>query len=201
MSEVKAGSRRDRYAALTRQAILDAARELFVERGFAGTSVSDIAVAAETSKGAVYHHFADKEAIFIEVFRSAQTAVAERAAQTLTVPVSVWDGFEAGNRAMLRTYGTDREARTLLRGALTVLGWDRVRKIDVEFGLPIIRRSLEQLISAGEIVDVPVETTANLLLSLYCDAVVLVADADDPAKVLDELEEVITRLILGLRAG
>jgi AcrR family transcriptional regulator len=198
MSDVKGASRRDRYAALTRQAVLDAARRLFVERGFAATSVDDIARDAETSKGAVYHHFTDKDAILAEVFRAAQTAVFQEAAASLTTPSTGWDGFEAANRALLRTYGADRQARTLLREALSALGWDRVRAIDEEFGLPLIRHSLEHLISTGDIAPVPVETTANLLLSLYCDAVLLVAGADDPLAVLPEIEDVLTRLVRGL---
>jgi AcrR family transcriptional regulator len=200
MSDVKGASRRDRYAALTRQAVLDAARRLFVESGFAATSVDDIARHAETSKGAVYHHFTDKDAILAEVFRAAQTAVFQEAAASLTTPSTGWGGFEAANRALLRTYGADRQARTLLREALSALGWDRVRAIDEEFGLPLIRRSLEHLISTGDIVAVPVDTTANLLLSLYCDAVLLVAGADDPLAVLPEIEDVLTRLVRGLTA-
>src|ERR1700722_20745506 len=52
----------------TIRAILDAARHLFVSRGFEQTSVDQIAALAEGAKGAVYHHFASKEMIFGQVF-------------------------------------------------------------------------------------------------------------------------------------
>jgi len=51
----------------SRTHILDAALKLFSHRGYGATSVRDIAEAAGVSKGNVYHHFADKEAIFREL--------------------------------------------------------------------------------------------------------------------------------------
>src|SRR6185436_2580468 len=56
--------------AATTEAILKAGRRLFGERGFAATTMDDIAVAAEVAKGAVYHHFATKEAVFEAVFEA-----------------------------------------------------------------------------------------------------------------------------------
>lgn len=48
----------------SRSQILDAALRLFAHRGYGATSVRDIAEEAKVSKGNVYHHFPDKEAIF-----------------------------------------------------------------------------------------------------------------------------------------
>ena len=48
----------------SKQLILDAALKLFSHKGYGATSVRDIAEEAELSKGNVYHHFSDKEAIF-----------------------------------------------------------------------------------------------------------------------------------------
>src|SRR5260370_40954065 len=54
--------------AATTEAILKAGRRLFGEQGFAATTIDDIAEAARVAKGAVYHHFATKEAVFEAVF-------------------------------------------------------------------------------------------------------------------------------------
>lgn len=198
MGDVKGPSRRERYAALTRQAVLDAARRLFVEQGFAATSVADIAREAEASKGAVYHHFTDKHEIFADVFRSTQTAVLQTAAGSIGTPATSWEGFEKGAQAFLYSYGADEQARTLLKEAIGVLGWDSVGTIDGEFGLSFIRHNLENLVRAGEIVSVDVETAANLLLGLYCYAVLFIAAADDPQTALPEVENVLTQLLRGL---
>lgn len=61
----------------SRTAILDAALELFSHRGYGATSMRDIAGTAGVSTGSVYHHFADKEAIFLALLEQFK-AVTER---------------------------------------------------------------------------------------------------------------------------
>lgn len=51
----------------TRSAILQAARDLFAEKGYAATSTRDVAAAAGLTHGSVYHHFRTKRALFAEV--------------------------------------------------------------------------------------------------------------------------------------
>jgi len=51
----------------TRQRIIDAAAQLFVSKGFYGTSIADLAQATDLTKGALYHHFENKDAIFFAV--------------------------------------------------------------------------------------------------------------------------------------
>ena len=48
----------------TRQRIIEAAAQLFVRKGFYGTSIADLAQATGLTKGALYHHFENKDAIF-----------------------------------------------------------------------------------------------------------------------------------------
>jgi AcrR family transcriptional regulator len=70
-------SNRERTDA-TRTALLDAARTLFVEKGYAETATPDIVAAAEVTRGALYHHFADKKALFWAVIeREAKDVAAD----------------------------------------------------------------------------------------------------------------------------
>src|SRR6266702_432282 len=57
-------SRRELYSEATRAALLDEATRLFAERGYAGTSLEDVASASQVTRGAVYHHFEAKHALF-----------------------------------------------------------------------------------------------------------------------------------------
>lgn len=59
--------------------VLDAALDLFIERGFANTRVEDIAVRAGLSKGAVYLYFPSKEALLEGLVKRAMTPIAENA--------------------------------------------------------------------------------------------------------------------------
>jgi AcrR family transcriptional regulator len=56
----------------TRQQIIDTASRLFASRGYNGTSMADLAVAAGLTKGAFYHHFENKEALFFAVIQSVR---------------------------------------------------------------------------------------------------------------------------------
>lgn len=132
MSESKPG-RRERYAALTRSAIVEAARMLFVERGFDDTSVDDIAEAAQVSKGAIYHHFKDKQEIFIDVYRDATKGVIENVVKVLIdVPAGSWNRIEAAASAVIKGYTDNREPRVLVRQVMGVLGAERTQALEGE---------------------------------------------------------------------
>jgi AcrR family transcriptional regulator len=198
MNDVKT-SRREMYAAFTRTAVLDAAKALFVSKGFDATSVDEIAQASRTSKGAVYHHFADKREIFAEVFRTSQAEVMQAAFTAMPTAGTPWQQVDAATRAFLRGYVADDEARALLRQVMGVLGWDRVRAIDDEMALPIIRSMLKESVERGEATPVPIEATADLLFSLYCNAVLYIAAAPEPDRAARETEAAIFAMLDGLK--
>jgi AcrR family transcriptional regulator len=56
----------------TQQKIIEAATQLFVRKGFYGTSISDLAQATGLTKGALYHHFENKDAIFFAVIQTVR---------------------------------------------------------------------------------------------------------------------------------
>ncbi|MGI5329427.1 TetR/AcrR family transcriptional regulator [Actinomadura nitritigenes] len=200
MSTVKP-SRREMYAALTRTAVVDTARELFGTAGYEATSIDDIARASRTSKGAVYHHFRDKQEIFAEVFQAGQERLIARALEAMPpATASAWERVEVATRAFLDAYVEDAEARFMLRQAMTVLGWDRVRELDERMALPLIRGTLTEAIEAGEARSVPVPVAADLLLGLYCNAVLVIAAGADPARTAEEAQTVVSALLGGLRS-
>ena len=67
----KPPSGRAARAAERRQAIIEAALDEFVARGFAATRLDDVAKRAGVAKGTIYLHFKDKEALFQELIRTA----------------------------------------------------------------------------------------------------------------------------------
>ncbi|MDL9935948.1 TetR/AcrR family transcriptional regulator [Gordonia sp. ABSL1-1] len=200
MNRVKPG-RREMYAALTRSAVLASAQELFVTNGYDGTSIDQIAGDAQTSKGAVYHHFRDKQEIFAEVFRDSQARVIDHAVAVLahSSAPTAWERVEAATRAFVRGYAEDREAGQLLRQAMNVLGWDRVHAIDEQMSLPLIRATLTDAIESGEAVALPVEETADILLGLFCTAILVIAATPEPAAAAADAERIVVTLLGGLR--
>lgn len=190
------------HAELTRTAVLDAARTLFVAKGFEATSVDEIAQASHSSKGAVYHHFRDKQAIFAEVFRLSQAdvmqAVLPGVLESMPGDASPWEQALLAISAVLRCYVDNHDARVLLRESASALGWDRKQIVDEELALPLLRAVLGELIEAGEIEAVPVGVTAELLYALLSKTGPIIAAAADPAHAVSEIEPVLFALLNGL---
>src|ERR1700754_4320318 len=149
-------NRREMHAELTRTAVLEAARTLFVAKGFEATSVDEIARTSQSSKGAVYHHFQDKQAIFAEVFRASQTAIMQAVLPSAVDDARPWEQAMDGISAVLRCYAEDDVVRMLLRDSPGALGWDRKQALDEEMALPLLRAVLGELIKAGQVAPIPV---------------------------------------------
>ena len=89
--------RRQEYKELTRAALLDTAARQFAERGFAATTIDDVAAAARVSKGTVYYHFEDKAELFEAVFRDRQNRLVVTVAEAVArVNGGPWEQMDAG---------------------------------------------------------------------------------------------------------
>src|SRR6266404_6015309 len=126
--------------AATTEAIFKSARRLFGERGFAATTIDDIAEAARVAKGAVYHHFATKEAVFEAVFDQVSRDLVleiDRAARTER---DVLAAMVAGTQHYFAACAKGDTCQIILRDGPAVLGWERWREIDARhFGGKIPR--------------------------------------------------------------
>jgi hypothetical protein len=85
----------------------------------------------------------------------------------------------------------DEVQRISLTDAPAVLGWDVWREIEAEYGLGLIAGVLEQARADGLIVDMPVRTLAQLVLSAVMEAARMIATADDPARTRAEVQQVL----------
>src|SRR6266545_6317126 len=109
----------------TQAAILRASRRLFGERGFAATTIDDVASAARVAKGAIYHHFATKEALFEAVFDQVSE---ELLAQVDRVARSEKDALAAmakGTQAYFAACAKGTTGQIVLHDGPAVLGWER----------------------------------------------------------------------------
>jgi len=142
-------------AAVTRQTIVDTARAAFAEDGFAAASTTQIADRAGVSRGALYHHFEDKaamfEAVFTELCAEYDGAVMQAGATTDDPREAVVRAARAGLEFACRT---DYRQIAVTDGP-AVLGLDRWHQIDGAHGIASMRLGLEMLSAAGHL-DVPV---------------------------------------------
>ena len=185
--------------AATTEAILKAGRRLFGERGFAATTIDDIADAAQVAKGAVYHHFATKEAVFEAVFDSVSrdlVADSERATRTES---DVLAAMVAGTQHDFAACAKGATCQIILRDGPAVLGWERWREIDAEHFGGKFPRALAVAMDAGLIARQPIEPLSRLLLGAVTEAAVACAGRPDVLKAGGEYGRAFKSLLEALR--
>jgi AcrR family transcriptional regulator len=192
-------SRRLDYSESTRSALVDSAVVLFTKRGYAGTSLDEIAKRARVTKGALYHHFSGKQALFEAAFDAVETRFLERLHKILSGPESPWDRAIKGIREFIKNCLDPSYQRIVIHEAPVVMGWERWREAEDQFSFGLIRRNLQALVDAGEVDEVPVEITARLLFGALSSAATVIAGSSDPKKVGAEVESVIVQLLNQVR--
>jgi AcrR family transcriptional regulator len=191
-------SRRSEYKELTRTAVLEAAAGQFVARGYAATSIDDVAGLARVSKGAVYYHFADKAHLFEAVFRDRQTRLLDRVTAAVHGHDGPWEQLQAGLDAYLAGAVADPVHRLLIQEAPVALGAGRCREIDGEIGLPVLRAALENLADSGDLIEQPVEMLARILFGALCEAVMAAGTDPHPTQAGRQAAAALRALTIGL---
>lgn len=179
----------------TRRQLLSAARKLFAEKGFAATSTPEIVAAAGLTRGALYHHYADKTALFAAVVEEEHLLIAmsiNAAADSDEEPGPV-KALMAGCDAFLDAMQDRGRRQIMLVDAPAVLGREAVDAIDARHGMETLICGLRDAMDAGAIRRLPVETLAHLFGALFDRA------AMAPGEELADYRKSIKALIRGLK--
>jgi AcrR family transcriptional regulator len=189
-------------AADTREALIAAARSLFADPGFADAALETIVRDAGVTRGALYHHFADKTELFAAVFERVEAEMAQRMAEAVaaareTDPVEV---MRLGTRFWLDACADPEVQRIVLMDAPAVLGWDRWTEIGQRYNIGVVTGLLADAIDSGRIPPQPVEATALTMLGAVREATLYIARAKNQRQARKDAGVVMDRLIDSLRA-
>jgi AcrR family transcriptional regulator len=189
----------DRSAA-TRDALVAAARRLFAVQGFAEVPTDAIVAAAGVTRGALYHQFADKTALFDAVMEAVEADIAKRladgvAAAGISDPV---EGLRHAVRTWLDICVEPEIHRIALVDGPSVLGWARWREVCQRHVFGLVQTLLEHGIELGRIRTQPARPLAHVLMGAGDEAALYVAEAADRARARAEMMEVIDQLIEGV---
>ncbi|HET9162590.1 MAG TPA: TetR/AcrR family transcriptional regulator [Solirubrobacterales bacterium] len=197
-AKVKRGPGRPSEGA--REALVEAAHGLFMERDYEEVSIEEILRRSGVSRGALYHHFPSKLDLFRAVYEASETRVMERLAVNLEGVSSPFEALVVGARAYLRQCETDEELRRIgLTQSRAVLGWEGWRAAATELGIGLVLGLVRAAMDAGEMPPRDPETTAHILLAALIEAAMLVVAADDRGAARKRSEAVIAELLEGLR--
>lgn len=198
-------SRRSEYAEQTRAALIAAAAQAFAEHGFTGTSITQVAEAARVTKGAVYHHFSDKQSLFEAVMNhyneAAQQSVYEAIAKH---PDDVWAAAMAALEATLDVCADPVAGRIIYVEGPVGLGWRRWRESERQYTHRNVRKLLLSSIEAGIYADdIPIDAMTQVIAGMITHAGISLAEASRRQRkaVRRDLYTAIRQLMLGLRLG
>ncbi len=179
-------------AAQTAQRILDSAKELFSARGFSEVSVDDVARDAGVTRGAVYHHYRNKVALFADVVARLQADVARAVvAAAENADPQPLEQLRAGSHAFLDAITNGAAMRILLIDAPAVTGWQEWRRLDAENSATHLREALREAGVGEEILDA---STAQLSGAMN-EAALWTAHHDDIDLARRQSHRVLDRLL------
>jgi AcrR family transcriptional regulator len=177
------------------------ARERFVEQGYAATAMDDIVQRAGLAKGALYHHFSGKDALFTAVYDVVLEETAGEVMAAALAEEDPWAAVRAGLSAFLDACLRPEFRRIVIIDSVTVLAaraWESGAE-GVE--LPMLRTVLTPLVDSGTLPDVTLDALAHLALGGLYGSALYIARADNPEAARVEADAVLDVVLRGVRAA
>ncbi len=179
-------------AARTARRVLESATGLFADRSFADVSVDDVARAAGVTRGAVYHHYGNKEGLFRAVAATLQSRVAAAVVDAAqAVGSDPGDQLRAGSHAFLDAITSGPTAPVLLIDAPAVIGWQEWRRLDAENSAAHLRAALHHADVPEDLLDA---STAQLSGAMN-EAALWIAQHDDTDAARAQAHAALDRLL------
>jgi AcrR family transcriptional regulator len=197
-------SRRAEFSASTRQALVAAAQELFTQHGYAATSLDAIVVEARVTKGALYHHYSGKQALFEAVFEKVESAGAGAIRSSLEGHDDPWQRAQSGLHAFLEVVRQPSYSRIVIQDGPSVLGYERFREHEERSAFAHVVDIVEAVLGAGgRTVDPELQLTfARIFFGAMSSSGVSVSTSDDDAAAAEaeRVEVAMASILSGLRA-
>ena len=185
----------------TRKKLIDTAKKLFSQAGYASVSTENLVSSAGVTRGALYHHFRNKKDLFLAVFEEAQQEIASRIREAASKASEPWQELLMGSEAFLEACIDPRIQQIVTIDAPSILGWDLWREIDEQYGFVELKESLNNLRELGVIQDIDIESLAHLLSGAMNDAILWIAKSSNQKTDLKRTLDTLETLLSGIRAN
>jgi AcrR family transcriptional regulator len=185
----------------TRKQLLQAGRVLFGSVGFGATKATDIAELAGVTRGALLHHFIDKEGLFAAVLEAVEEEVATQVIFGASAGSDPLELLELGFDAFLGECVKPDVTQIMLIDGPSVLGWETWHQIDSRYGYQPILDLIRAAAAAGQVAPEDPESLSYLLLGALAEAGTIIGQSEDRGATRARMSKSLSRLIHGLRIG
>lgn len=186
--------------AATRATLLREARTIFAASGYEAAATEEIVKRAKVTRGALYHHFKDKQALFEAVVEEVARGIAGTI-DDMTVPATEpLAALIEGTQAFLNACLDPAVRRIYLIDAPAVLGWHRWREIDAPHGVRSLREGVAAALAERPDPGLAVEPVTFLLSGAFNEAALWIAEAKDEKAARKEMDRMLAEFIARLFA-
>lgn len=180
----------------TRQALLSSARKSFTDHGYAATAMDELCTAAGLTRGALYHHFGDKQGLLKAVVAEMDVEMDQRLQQSFATANNTWAGLQQRCQLYLEMAQEAEIKRIILQDARAVLG--QRSGTESQQCLTSLQSILQELMQAGTIHHTDSEALALLIHGSLTEASFWIADAQDSQQRLKHAVAAVQLLLNGL---
>lgn len=183
----------------TRRALLDSATTLFATHGYAGTSLDEVVAAARVTKGALYHHFSSKLALFESVYEQLQADTTTKIAERIESSDDPWDRARIGLESFLQECREPQYRRICLQEAPVALGHERWVEAERAASYGIVRTVVDDILDdLGGVAELK-DAFAAIFFGAIRSSSEFVADADDADQAAEEVLSSIGAILGAMR--
>src|SRR5687767_1025374 len=182
----------------TQKALRRQARKLFAQKGYSGANTNELVERARVTKGALYHHFANKRELFHAVIEDIERELVERIEEAAAAAGNSdpWERLAAMCTAYIDACREPALARMLVLEAPIVLGWKTWCNLEQKYEVAAFARCLGEADALQE----PPETLAQVILGALTTGARVIATASDASGARADVQKTIDRLLAGLRS-
>jgi AcrR family transcriptional regulator len=180
----------------TQRLLREQARKLFAQKGYSGANTDELVSRARVTKGALYHHFANKRDLYLAVVDDMERELVERLEAAAAAEADPWEQLRAMCLAYLDACRDPALARTMVLEAPVVLGWKTWCDLEQKYEVSAFARCLNEADGLQE----PAVTLAQVILGALTTGARVIATAEHPEAARAEVQQTIERLLAGLRS-
>lgn len=195
-------SRRQQFSATTKAGLVDVAERLFTEQGYANTSLDAVVAGADVTKGALYHHFSGKQALFEAVFERVEQDAAAHIQSALPTEAEPWAKANAGLAAFLEVLKDPRYRRVVVLDAPAVLGVERFRELEERSAFANVLEIIRSVLDAGGwgLDDDMQQTFGRIFYGALTAAGTAIATSSTPQASAENAQVAISFILAGLQS-
>ncbi|HEY1626834.1 MAG TPA: TetR/AcrR family transcriptional regulator [Streptosporangiaceae bacterium] len=179
----------------TREQLIEVATGLFAEHGYEDTSIEAVLRAAGVSRGALYHHFAGKDALFQAVVEALEVRVLADLAKLTEAGSDAVTTLQNAAMAWIDLAANREIQQILLIDAPAVVGWEQWHAINENHALGAMRGLLGEVAKQGRLPAQFIDPFAHMLLAAMDEIVLVIARADDSAAAAEQGRAAVAELL------